>query len=114
VQILRDKSGDGQGFIADYVNAYIINRVDEMMEGQKAYECIPAEIEAYAVQYALVRLLTEDNQAKFNKVCCDAYSDRKALSLIKDNADAKALAEAFMAEFKKQKAKLEKDCKSKK
>jgi len=111
VQILRTGDGSGDPFISEYLNAYIDNRGNKMMSGQKAYECIPFEIEAYALQNALDVVLTGENIKKFNKVCCDAYTDKNGLSLITDNADAKALAKAFMDEFKKQKAKLEADCK---
>ena len=60
----------GEGWIVKYLDEYIYNRADEGMSAEKAYRCIPAEIEAYAVQDALQSVLRDQTSVKeFEEAC---------------------------------------------
>jgi hypothetical protein len=100
LQIIRVDSNPGKGngtgdvFLLSYLGDYT-ERLAVTQDSQAAYESIRYEIEAHTVENALSKVfLSQDNSDRFQRVC-DKYTDDNALSLNKNDADAKILAERF-------------------
>jgi RHS repeat-associated protein len=104
-QISRDASG-GDKFLSTYLNSYAKNWEDLGFDGGKAYQSIPQEMEAYAVTAAVQTVLgTAEAQALFEQVIAN-YKDEAAFNLLTTNDNAKKLGqmfnEAYVQEVKKQ------------
>lgn len=109
VQIASDKT-NGEVFLAAYGAAFAAN-LAKGMDTQKAYECVPAEIEGHAMENAINKVLKSKEAQKSFQKACNNYPDENAFTLAETNSDAMDLAMKVKNEYETQKQMLQKKCK---
>jgi hypothetical protein len=104
VQIATSGDGKGNPWLSQYLNAYIANLINRGMKPKRAYECIPAEIEAYAFENALLTILRDPNNLNTFNNACRCLTDKQKFNV-------NDLVNQLKTEFAKQKDLLTAACK---
>jgi hypothetical protein len=107
VQILRDGTKDGQGYITRYVNDFLIQaqqHLDFPLDVKKvqnlAYHAITMEIQGHAIEDALNKVLAQQKyRDMWDCICTQVYDPKKGLISLAGNKDVQLLRATITAEY---------------